>query len=440
MTSSEFDLPPQNYSLAPQADTTEQKQKKTLPDSVQQAFLVGIDAAELQKVLPSEEKVLYRVLERYQAMSALEHGMSPLELLKTIIVIETRLPEWSRQKTEVDLKANKASLPRSIEYDPASGNIYIHLKTKNVKMLGKGMSKTVTRSLLYNAERPQFAAQAITEKREPNEIDILRKLSGKPGIVKIYGVREISASQKKNKPDRQGIMLKFYNGNTLGGQYSNQIPCYGDLSTKQKEQIALGIVTGLKTLHENNIVHNDLHQGQILIEFLPSPHGDKEEVAQAVITDFGHSFSPLLEPEKTKTESDYRDTMLDRIQKAIQHKRWVTCSDVEEGKKICDRLIEENNEKTQKYFPGCVDYQDDVRLAGNLLHALLCGKYIYSDVDIAYKRYKYEDAIKAGTLNPNTMESAEKIEYLALRMMSLLRGVAPTAAQAHAELAAILAA
>lgn len=399
---------------------------------IEQALSVGIDAAVLQKVVPQEERMVQQALQRCQAMKPLEHGMSPLELFKTIIIIETELPKWTEQKTSVYLKANKVSRPRSIEYDPVSGNIYIHLKTKNVKMLGEGESKIVTRSLLYNAPRPEFAAQAITHQREPKEIGFLRQLNGKPGIVKVYGIREIPASPKKEKPARQGIMMKYYNGGTLSAQFGNK-----DLTTRQKEQIALGALTGLQALHGNNIVHQDFHSDQILIEFLPSPHGDNEETAHAVVTDFGSSFSPLHEPSIVRAESNCDGATAIQRMKQFDPRR-----NLEERERIYSRLLQENQEKAPRYFPGCAEYQGEVQTAGRFLfYLLVCGdlKIHPEPFDVERKRYEYEDAIKVGTLNPETMRREQKIEYLALRMMSLLRGVTPTAAQAHAELAAILA-
>ena len=68
-------------------------------------------------------------------------------------------------------------------FDPETGHFFIHLGTHNVKPLGKGRVKVVTKTVLYDREHPTCFARAVTSTNVANEIESMKALKGKPGII-----------------------------------------------------------------------------------------------------------------------------------------------------------------------------------------------------------------------------------------------------------------
>ncbi|CAG8440994.1 8896_t:CDS:2 [Acaulospora morrowiae] len=101
------------------------------------------------------------------------------------------------------------------------------------------------------------------------EIELLRKVSHHPNIVDFYGI------SKSIYDNYYVLVLKFADGGTLRNYLQN---FWHKLMWKDKIRIAIEISKGLMFLHNNDIVHRDLHPNNILV------HEEK-----ILITDFGLS-------------------------------------------------------------------------------------------------------------------------------------------------------
>lgn len=216
----------------------------------------------------------------------LDHGMSRFDLFTTCLYIENVFKQNIGHAGLYYLR-KWPELPRSIQYDQLNKNIYIHLGTRNIAQVGSGCFKQFTCSILYNRNPPEMVVQGRAfytngPKLEiyENEAKFLRKLNGIPGIVKTYA---ITKKPMRNSQEKQHTFIqKKYNGGSL-----DSID-YTTLTPRQKEEIALSLLEGLKNLHERGILHNDLNASQLLVEFLPASNGSDMHV-KAVIADFGEA-------------------------------------------------------------------------------------------------------------------------------------------------------
>ncbi|RIB21098.1 kinase-like domain-containing protein [Gigaspora rosea] len=147
-----------------------------------------------------------------------------------------------------------------------------------IKAIGCGGSATVYKA---DFEEESYAVKSLkinifmdekTFRKIMRELGILHKISH-PNIIKFYGIS--SDPIKKNFV----MVLQFANSGSLRTY----------LQTKKKDgiykitftelgEIAKGIVNGLKYLHENEIIHRDLHSENILIN-----------EGKALVADFGKS-------------------------------------------------------------------------------------------------------------------------------------------------------
>jgi serine/threonine protein kinase len=249
-----------------------------------------------------------------------------LEILSQFI--NEKLPQYIEQGTHY-LKKEISGLPRTIEYDPATNRIFIHLKRHGIQKLGSGGFKTVTKSILYDQRSPIIVANCVTSSREELEAELFRKLKGKPGIPKIYAV---TAHTQVNGRKRLSILMKLYRPGSLNRVFSSHKYRF---SLKEKVRIALGIAKGLETLHRHNFVHRDVKPGNVLISI---PHGRKSRVVDAVITDFGSVYD--------KNERD--DTP------SLAHATYIFTPP--EG--LAPRGIDMKKLKTLDYYPlGCTLYE-----------------------------------------------------------------------------------
>ncbi|KAF0550658.1 kinase-like protein [Gigaspora margarita] len=88
-----------------------------------------------------------------------------------------------------------------------------------------------------------------------NELKLLRKVYYHPNIITFYGITKDSSGY-------YNIVLQYANEGTLREYLKAN---FTELQWTDKLHIATGITHGLLFLHENNIIHRDLHSNNILI-------------------------------------------------------------------------------------------------------------------------------------------------------------------------------
>jgi serine/threonine protein kinase len=140
--------------------------------------------------------------------------------------------------------------------------------------IGSGVHKVVMKALFYGSD-PKIVAECLADESSEDEVEVLKQLQGCRGIVPYLG----SVSRPNNTCT---IYLEYIPGGSLTGTIHAGYP----FTIKQKLKIAKDAMIGLKSMHDHNLVHRDLHGGNILLRKKPSG------LFTAVLTDFGKTIDP----------------------------------------------------------------------------------------------------------------------------------------------------
>lgn len=127
----------------------------------------------------SEERVMQIALK----LSQLHTGMTLDEISGLVRYIEALREGKPTSRYYIRKEASK--LARTIEIDPATKRIFIHLKSHNVEKIGNGRHKNVTKSILYDPEQPQIVACAVMldDALAHKELALLEKFRGSECII-----------------------------------------------------------------------------------------------------------------------------------------------------------------------------------------------------------------------------------------------------------------
>lgn len=248
-----------------------------------------------------EQKYSSKVVER--ALNASENiwelksdlGLTKHELFSLCLFIETKLSSHVK-KGQLYLRKEKTKLARTIQYDPKTKRTFIHLKQHGIKRLGKGWHKVVTYSIMYSDKNPELVANSVLELDfdSRREVSILKRLKTQRGLAKTYSIT--THAKKRSKKKVVSIIQKLYNAKSL--HHYQQNPKI--LSREKVMHIAHDLLYGLEELHKHNLVHRDLHGGNILVERV------KGGKYNAAIIDFGQTrrakqaalYGPMVEVPK----------------------------------------------------------------------------------------------------------------------------------------------
>lgn len=209
-------------------------------------------------------------------------GITKGELFRLALFLETEF-EIARGALGDYLTRRKTGLERSIEYDPESKYIFIHLKTHGLDVLGRGFKKIVTKSILYDVEQPEVVARCSSQISMHQEIAALKQMQGAAGIVKLY-----ASTQRLTDGNVKvyNLMCKLYRGGTLDKALKQNYT----FTLQQKLDMALDLLMGLSELHARELVHRDVTSRNVLIDY--EKHGmRKSREIHAVIADLGQTKS-----------------------------------------------------------------------------------------------------------------------------------------------------
>jgi serine/threonine protein kinase len=203
-------------------------------------------------------------------------GVGEKDLLEIAFFIETKLKGYI-DKGEYSLKKDKTGLSRSIEYDPKSKLTFIHLKCHNgVKKLGGGVFKTVTKSIQYDREKPELVAHAEQKGDASQEVHNLKKAHDIKGVIQAKAI--INHEGGGSSENKVSMLFKLFSPGALSETVIKSF------SFQDKVKIAKDLITGLKGLHETNLVHRDIKRENIFVD-------KKGSDVKAVIADLGQGCS-----------------------------------------------------------------------------------------------------------------------------------------------------
>lgn len=208
-------------------------------------------------------------------------GLNDISARQIAEFIEGRLSRYI-MNGEYYLRRENTGLSNTIEFDPLSKKVFIHLKTHGgVALIGKGGQKRITKTIEYGLQ-PKIHANAVYSCTSEDalqsakaEVDTLKKLQGKKGIVEVVSISE-HASKRGAFPKVQ-IITKLYNRSSL-----EQFVGSGEkLTLQQQKNLAVDVLEGCVAMHKEGVIHRDIKPENVFIE-----ETEKGEY-KAVIADFG---------------------------------------------------------------------------------------------------------------------------------------------------------
>ena len=224
-------------------------------------------------------------------------GMSASELLQVAFFIEARLPQFIDEK-KYYLTAKETGLPRSIEYDPETGYRFIHLEMNNVPCIGGGAKKLVTKSILYDENKPEVLARCEQTAKIEKEVKIAKKLQDVPGIVETRAYTQRIEKRVKYHT----LFCKLYEPGSIADVMNDASYKF---TLKEKLFIALNIVKGLEGMQKKGIVHKDLHVHNYFVNITKNKVTRKRDI-EVVIADLGcASFSKKTKKVRAQGDSAF---------------------------------------------------------------------------------------------------------------------------------------
>ncbi len=201
-------------------------------------------------------------------------GIKPKRFLETAYYIETHRGEITHFNKPY-LTKQETGIKHTIEYDSASGHIFIVLDEKKA-YLGEGAKKKVYKAILYG-QTPKLVARSEQSLKMDAELYAHKELLGAPGIMKTHAFA--THVDKKNR--YYTIYSELYEG-TLFDVITKM-----KLSTWNKWIVMSDLLTGLQSIHSKNLVHRDLHSHNYLYHTERDAHGNT--TIRAVIADLGRT-------------------------------------------------------------------------------------------------------------------------------------------------------
>lgn len=190
--------------------------------------------------------------------TAKKEGLAILDIRTLVTFVHKELPLWKLAATRVYVKKDTIpGLVRTLEFDPATHNVYVHFKSK--KQLGKGITAKVTLSLLLQTgerlaqktySRKSLSSFSIDEgEQKSQEATIHLALLDCPNIVKIHSVLERTL---------------LFEHMSLGSLY-DFLGKYPVLSDELKVLIAKEAIQGMLQLHRAGYLHRDIKSENLML-------------------------------------------------------------------------------------------------------------------------------------------------------------------------------
>ncbi|GBC07944.1 hypothetical protein RclHR1_00780024 [Rhizophagus clarus] len=134
----------------------------------------------------------------------------------------------------------------------------------NIQQIGKGSYGNVACVNWKNSNR-LFAIKSFNNKEETikevvKELKLHRSVDDHENIIRFYGITRMEDTT--HQTNKYSLVLEYANNGTLN-TYLNEH--FDELNWNGKYRLALQLTSAIEFLHEKNIIHRDLHAGNILV-------------------------------------------------------------------------------------------------------------------------------------------------------------------------------
>lgn len=219
--------------------------------------------------------------------TAKRQGLALHDIRALVTYVHKELPSWKQASIRAYVKKHTIpGLVHTIEFDPATHNVYVHFKSK--KRLGKGITAKVTLTLLLQTgqclaqktySKRSLSAFSIDEGEQKNhEATLHLALLDCPNIVKIHRVME------------RELLFEHM---SLGSLY-DFLGKYPAISKEVKMVIAQGAISGMQQLHRAGYLHRDIKSENLLL------HKNSQLVVKlgdlGSACTIGHTSQPVVDP------------------------------------------------------------------------------------------------------------------------------------------------
>ncbi|GBB95585.1 hypothetical protein RclHR1_02570019 [Rhizophagus clarus] len=141
--------------------------------------------------------------------------------------------------------------------------LYTYLDFVNIKPIGSGAYGNVVRASRKNYNR-FFALKSFfnndeqTLKEVVKELKLHRRIDDHDNIIRLYGITKVET----DAAPKYSLVLEYADGGTLSTYLNDH---FNELDWDNKTRLALQLASAVEFLHEEDIIHRDLHGNNILI-------------------------------------------------------------------------------------------------------------------------------------------------------------------------------
>ena len=249
------------------------------------------------------------------------------EMLKLACFIEIEVHPFRNITSSQVFKMKRTGLTRTLQFDAATGELFIIANKKVSQLVGEGSFKKVLSSVglaLGDYQRTFSSVRVFTkvtttskqgfiytmgqktlEKAREDalkEAAIAKQFSGMPGFMKLHSFSDYTFTIKGIQKPRVSLMYEAADG-SLNTLYKSPQP----LSFSEQLKLAQGFIYGLEALHKEGYMHGDVKPANLLVirEDLTT------KKARGAVTDFGFTRKetagqpPVAEAPKRKKNGHY---------------------------------------------------------------------------------------------------------------------------------------
>ncbi|POG81256.1 kinase-like domain-containing protein [Rhizophagus irregularis DAOM 181602=DAOM 197198] len=180
--------------------------------------------------------------------------------------LKTNVPDNFESQTNENTNERIDWIEKAIEEEYLQ--YYDYKQFSDIRQVGTGGFGTVFRANLKNSEQ-QFALKSFklnnTSKEEIiNELKILLKVDFHNNIIRFFGITKSESGHSLENHNNKNYMLvmEYADGGNLRSYLKNN---FSNLTWDDKYNLAYQLARGVSCLHSKEIVHCDLHSGNVLV-------------------------------------------------------------------------------------------------------------------------------------------------------------------------------
>ncbi|GBC52664.1 kinase-like domain-containing protein [Rhizophagus irregularis DAOM 181602=DAOM 197198] len=186
-------------------------------------------------------------------------------------------------------------------------NYYDYSDFKNILPIGSGSYGNINRVNWKNTDH-FFALKSFSDDKQTleeivKELKLHRSVNAHGNIIRFCGITKVETSEIQ----KYSLVLEYADSGTLNAYLSKN---FNELSWNDKSHLAMQLASTLEFLHNNNIIHRDLHGNNILIHqknIKLTDFGLSKKISEAS-SDISKVFGvlPYVDPKSFEDKENYK--------------------------------------------------------------------------------------------------------------------------------------